>query len=55
MCIRDSVRADLPPELWDYIKQNKFFGLNIPKEYGGLGFSALMNHKVCLLYAARCV
>ncbi|PJK11837.1 acyl-CoA dehydrogenase [Lysobacteraceae bacterium NML95-0200] len=42
----DHVRADLPPELWDYIKRNKFFGLNIPREYGGLGFSALMNHKV---------
>lgn len=40
------VRADLPPELWDFIKRNKFFGLNIPKEYGGLGFTALMNHKV---------
>ncbi|NUS38032.1 MAG: acyl-CoA dehydrogenase [Lysobacter sp.] len=40
------VRADLPPELWDFVKRNKFFGLNIPKEYGGLGFSALMNHKV---------
>jgi acyl-CoA dehydrogenase len=40
------VRADLPPEMWDYIKRNRFFGLNIPKEYGGLGFSALMNHKV---------
>ena len=40
------VRADLPPELWEFIKRNKFFGLNIPKEYGGLGFSALMNHKV---------
>ena len=40
------VRADLSPELWDYIKRNKFFGLNIPIEYGGLGFSALMNHKV---------
>ena len=40
------VRADMSPELWDYIKRNKFFGLNIPKEYGGLGFSALMNHKV---------
>ena len=40
------VRADLSPELWDYIKRNKFFGLNIPVEYGGLGFSALMNHKV---------
>jgi acyl-CoA dehydrogenase len=40
------VRADLPPQMWDFLKQQKFFGLNIPKEYGGLGFSALMNHKV---------
>jgi acyl-CoA dehydrogenase len=40
------VRADLPPELWAFMKDNKFFGLNIPKAYGGLGFSALMNHKV---------
>lgn len=40
------VRADLPPEMWDYLKRNRFFGLNIPKQYGGLGFSALMNHKV---------
>lgn len=40
------VRADLPPELWDFLKHNKFFGLNIPVAYGGLGFSALMNHKV---------
>lgn len=40
------VRADLPPETWDYLKRNRFFGLNIPKEYGGLGFSALMNHRV---------
>ena len=40
------VRADLPPELWAFVKKEGFFGLNIPKEYGGLGFSALMNHKV---------
>src|SRR5690606_6869187 len=40
------VRADLPPELWEFIKREKLFGLNIPNEYGGLGFSALMNHKV---------
>lgn len=40
------VDADLSPQLWDYIKKNKFFGLNIPKEYGGLGFTALANHKV---------
>ena len=40
------VRADLPPQVWEFVKTHKFFGLNIPKEYGGLGFSALMNHKV---------
>ncbi|MDH5834661.1 acyl-CoA dehydrogenase [Luteimonas kalidii] len=40
------VHADLPPELWDFIKRNRFFGMIIPKEYGGLGFSALAHHKV---------
>lgn len=40
------VHADLPPELWDYIKKHKFFGMIIPKQYGGLGFSALAHHKV---------
>ncbi|MCY7355113.1 MAG: acyl-CoA dehydrogenase [Lysobacter sp.] len=40
------VHADLTPELWDFVKRNKFFGLIIPKEYGGLGFSALAHHKV---------
>lgn len=40
------VRADLSPELWDFIKRNRFFGMIVPKEYGGLGFSALANHKV---------
>ncbi len=40
------VHADLPPEMWDFIKQHKFFGMIIPKQYGGLGFSALAHHKV---------
>ena len=40
------VRADLPPEMWEFLKRNKFFGMIVPKEYGGLGFSALANHKV---------
>ncbi len=31
---------DLPEEVWKYIKEKKFFGMIIPKEYGGLGFSA---------------
>jgi acyl-CoA dehydrogenase len=33
-------RADLPPELWDYLKKEGFFGMIIPEEYGGLHFSA---------------
>lgn len=40
------VQADLPPELWEFIKKNRFFGMIIPKEYDGLGFSALAHHKV---------
>ena len=40
------VHADLPPEMWEFIKKNRFFGMIIPKEYGGLGFSALAHHKV---------
>ncbi|MGF1702774.1 acyl-CoA dehydrogenase FadE [Photobacterium makurazakiensis] len=32
--------ADLPPEVWQYLKDNKFFAMIIKKEYGGLAFSA---------------
>ena len=38
--------ADLPPEMWEFLKKNRFFGMIIPKEYGGLQFSALMNSAV---------
>jgi acyl-CoA dehydrogenase len=38
--------ADLPPEIWEFIKKKKFFGLIIPKEYGGLQFSALAQSAV---------
>jgi len=31
---------DLPAEVWAYLKKERFFGMAIPKEYGGLGFSA---------------
>lgn len=33
-------RADLPPEVWQFIKEKGFLGMIIPKQYGGLGFSA---------------
>lgn len=35
------VLADLAPEVWEFLKKNRFFGMIIPKQYGGLGFSAL--------------
>lgn len=33
--------GDLPTPVWDYIKKERFLGMIVPKEYGGLGFSAL--------------
>ncbi len=38
--------ADLSPQVWDYLKKNKFFGMIIPKKYGGLEFSALAHSYV---------
>lgn len=38
--------ADLPPDIWEFIKKNKFFGMIIPKQYGGLQFSALAHSAV---------
>lgn len=29
---------DLPPEVWRYMREKRFFGMIIPKEWGGLGF-----------------
>jgi len=30
--------SDLPPEVWQFLREKKFFGMIIPREYGGLGF-----------------
>ncbi|MCH8058635.1 MAG: acyl-CoA dehydrogenase [Proteobacteria bacterium] len=38
--------ADLNPATWDFIKRNRFLGMIIPKEYGGLGFSAMAHRAV---------
>ncbi|AOW81900.1 acyl-CoA dehydrogenase FadE [Vibrio mimicus] len=32
--------ADLPPEIWTFLKEKKFFAMIIKKRYGGLEFSA---------------
>ncbi len=38
--------ADLPPELWAYLKEHRFFAMIIKKEYGGLEFSAYAQARV---------
>jgi acyl-CoA dehydrogenase len=38
--------ADLPPNVWEFIKKNRFFGMIIPRQYGGLQFSALAHSAV---------
>ena len=44
---------DLPPEAWDFIKRNKFFGMIIPKEFGGLGFSPYAHSEVVRKLSSR--
>ncbi len=46
---------DLPPEAWQFIKDNGFFGMIIPKKYGGLEFSALAHSAVVMKVASRSV
>jgi len=46
--------ADLPPEVWKFLKENRFFGMIIPKEYGGLGFSALAHRAVLQKIGSVC-
>ncbi|MBE0498877.1 MAG: acyl-CoA dehydrogenase [Campylobacterales bacterium] len=44
---------DLSKEVWQYLKEQKFFGMIIPKSYGGLGFSALGHSAVIQKMASR--
>ncbi|MDD5300861.1 MAG: acyl-CoA dehydrogenase [Gallionella sp.] len=46
-------RADLPPEVWQFIKIKGFFGMIIPKHYGGLEFSAQAHSAVVSKVASR--
>ena len=48
-------RNDLSEETWDFIKKNNFFGLIIPKKYGGKEFSALANSTVVMKIATRSI
>ncbi|MEM6353097.1 MAG: acyl-CoA dehydrogenase [Cyanobacteria bacterium P01_D01_bin.14] len=46
-------RKDLPPDVWNYLRQEHFFGMMIPPEYGGLGFSNAAYSAVMVKLASR--
>ncbi|NNK37187.1 MAG: acyl-CoA dehydrogenase, partial [Xanthomonadales bacterium] len=43
----------LPDRIWEYIREHRLFGMIIPEEYGGLGFSAQANSAVVMKLASR--
>jgi acyl-CoA dehydrogenase len=47
-------RYDLSPRLWQFLKDKGFFGMIIPKKYGGLAFSALAHSEVVTKLSSRC-
>jgi acyl-CoA dehydrogenase len=48
-------RNDLPPEVWQFIKDKGFFGMIIPKKYSGLEFSAQAHSAVVTKVASRSI
>ncbi|MDW7642895.1 MAG: acyl-CoA dehydrogenase [Nitrosomonadaceae bacterium] len=44
---------DLPPDVWQFIKSRGFFGIIIPKKYGGYGFSALAHSATVMKIGSR--
>jgi len=46
-------RNDLPPEVWQFLKDKGFLGMLISKEHGGLGFSAQAQSQVVCTIASR--
>lgn len=47
-------RFNLPTEIWQFLKDEGFFGMIIPKRYGGKEFSALMHSAVIAKVGGRC-
>jgi acyl-CoA dehydrogenase len=45
--------ADLPPEVWDFLKKKGFWAMIIPRKYGGLEFSAYAHSTVVVKIASR--
>jgi acyl-CoA dehydrogenase len=49
------INRDLPDEVWQFLRIKKFFGMIIPKEFGGLGFSAYAHSCIVEKLASRSV
>ncbi|MEX2463798.1 MAG: acyl-CoA dehydrogenase [Balneolaceae bacterium] len=45
---------DFTEEAWNFMKEKRFFGLIIPKKYGGHGFSANAHSAIVAKLASRC-
>lgn len=46
---------DLPPPVWQFLKDNGFFGMIIPRAFGGLEFSALAHSDIVMKIASRSI
>ena len=44
---------DLSEDVWQFLKDNRFFAMIIPEEYGGLGFSAYCHSQVVMKVGSR--
>ncbi|MDX1705114.1 acyl-CoA dehydrogenase [Pseudidiomarina sp.] len=46
---------DLPPEIWEYLRTEKFFAMTISEDFGGLAFSAAANSHIVSRIASRSI
>ncbi len=46
---------ELPDAVWDYLKRERFFGMMIAEEFGGLGFSEIGHSRVVTRIASRSI
>ncbi|WP_334078894.1 acyl-CoA dehydrogenase [Microbulbifer sp. M83] len=44
---------DIPDEVWEFLKKERFFGIIIPREYGGLGFSPTAHAEIVTKISTR--
>ena len=45
----------IPEPIWQFLKENRFFGMIIPKQYGGLAFSAYAHSEVVVRISTRSI